>query len=134
MMMSETRRLAAALLAALTITLHALPAAAAASDPLDVPLRQYALVLGIAMLGGLVSWLGKVRGGKLYAWQLMHLVGEITTSAFAGLLVFWLCELAEAPRMMTATLVGIAGHMGVRALSEIELWAQRLLQRRPPVA
>jgi peptidoglycan/LPS O-acetylase OafA/YrhL len=100
-------------------------ARAADKDPLDYPIRQYGLMLGVALLGGLVSWWAKVRKGEAKAWHISGLVGELCTSAFAGLLAFWLCEWAATPPLLTASLVGIAGHMGTRAISAFEEFAQK---------
>jgi hypothetical protein len=93
-------------------------------DPLDVPLRQYVFLLAVAMLGGVVSWAAKVRAGSLHAFNLSALIGELATSAFAGLLTFWLCSYVAAPQSLTAALVGIAGHMGTRAINQLEQWLQ----------
>jgi hypothetical protein len=100
-------------------------ARAESKDPLSYPLKQYGFILVTALLGGLVSWYAKVRKGEAQAWNIMQLVGELCTSAFAGLLAFWLCELANAPALLTASLVGIAGHMGTRAIQAFEAFAQR---------
>jgi hypothetical protein len=92
-------------------------------DPLDYPVKQYGFVLVVALLGGLVSWIRKVRKGELGAYNLHHLIGELATSAFAGLLMFWFCVYVNAPGPLMACLVGVAGHMGTRAISLIEEWA-----------
>lgn len=113
------------LLAVLALLPFAARAQQTDRDPLDYPLQQYAFILAVALLGGLVSWYSKVRAGKLQAWNLMHLIGELATSAFAGLLAFWLCAWAGANPLVTAALVGIAGHMGARAIAVFEDWAQR---------
>lgn len=102
-------------------------ALAADRDPLDVPLRQYGFLLSVALLGGLVSWARQVRAGTLQAYNLSALVGELATSAFAGLLTFWICSYLNAPQSLTAALVGIAGHMGTRAIQKFERWAERRL-------
>lgn len=94
-------------------------------DPLSYSLRQYALMLGIALLGGIVSWYAKVRRGEVRAWSILQLVGELATSAFAGLMAFWICEQLASPPLLTASLVGIAGHMGTRAIAALETFAQR---------
>lgn len=122
------RRRVIGLLLALQMTL----ALAADKHPLDYPLRQYAALLGVALLGGLVSFYGKVRAGRIEAWNVMHLVGELTTSAFAGLLCFWLAESAGLPQLVTICLVGVAGHMGARAIALFENWAQRRFDGNSP--
>ena len=114
----------AILLAAIHIQAHA----AAAQDPLELPLKQYALVLAVALLGGIVSFYTKVRAGHVAAWNVFHLVGEMATSAFAGLLAFWICAYVDTPPLLMAAVVGIAGHMGARAISMFEHWAQKRFQ------
>jgi len=108
------------------------PAAAADASrgPLDYPLKQYGLMLGIAILGGIVSWYGKVRSGAIQAVSVMQFVGEICTSAFAGLLAFWVAEWAGTPAMLQAALVGIAGHMGTKAIASLEEFAQARLNQK----
>jgi hypothetical protein len=90
----------------------------------DYSLRQYGATLAVALLGGLVSWYAKVRKGELSPWSLMNLIGELSTSAFAGLLCFWLCEWAGFDGLITGALVGISGHMGTRGIALFEAWAQ----------
>ncbi len=94
-------------------------------DPLNVPLKQYGFMLAVALLGGLVSWVAKVRKGEVSAWNVMQFVGELATSAFAGLIAFWLCSWANCPPPLMACLVGVAGHMGTRAIVVFEEWAQK---------
>lgn len=95
------------------------------TDPLDIGLRQYGATLAVAFLGGIVSYVSKVRSGAVKAWSVMHLIGELATSAFAGLLCFWLCTFANTPGLVTISLVGIAGHMGARAIAVFESWAAK---------
>lgn len=116
-------------LLAMTLALHLTTAAAANKHPLEYPLRDYGLLLGVALLGGLVSWSAKVRGGKAKAWGLTQLIGELTTSAFAGLLVFWLMEWASAPLLLTVSTVGVAGHMGARAIDLLERAGEKRFKR-----
>mgnify|MGYP002392824191 CR=1 FL=1 len=94
-------------------------------DPLDYPLKQYLLLLTVSLLGGLVSWYAKIKAGTVKTWNLMHLIGELATSAFAGLLALWLCAYFDVPPLLMAAFVGIAGHMGTRAITVFEQWATR---------
>lgn len=94
--------------------------AQATKDPLGYSLKTYGLILGMSLLGGFVSWYAKVRRGDLPGWSLMQLVGELCTSAFAGLVAFWLCEWANFPQLLTAPIVGVAGHMGTRGIQLLE--------------
>ena len=127
------RRLLAALVAATPFAAEA--AATAEKDPLNYSLGQYGAMLSIALLGGLVSWIGKVRRGDVGSWNIMQLVGELATSAFAGLICFWICEAFGTPSLVTISLVGISGHMGTRAIVIFERWAARKYGLQvPPVA
>lgn len=117
------------LLLPLILCLHLLAPVAAwaqttTKGPLDYSLKQYGFILGVALLGGLVSWGAKVRKGELPNWSINHLVGELATSALAGLLCFWICEWAGLAPLLTAALTGIFGHMGTRALTLLEEWGK----------
>lgn len=95
-------------------------------DPLNYPLKQYIFILAISLLGGLVGWYSKVRRGQLQATNLMSLIGELCTSALSGLLAFYVCEYLNFVPVLTAAIVGVAGHMGTRAIT----WAEETLKRR----
>lgn len=109
----------------LALALMPIVAWAQTKGPLDYSLTQYGFTLAVALLGGLVSWIHKVRKGEAQAWNLHQLVGELCTSSFAGLLAFWLCEGMGIPAIFGAALIGISGHMGTRAISAFETYALR---------
>lgn len=94
-------------------------------SPLSYSLREYGLILAIAMLGGFVRWYNAVRRGESAVYDLRILVGELFTSAFIGILTFWACEAIGVQPLVTAALAGMAGHAGVSGL----LWAERVLKR-----
>ncbi|MCB0071959.1 MAG: phage holin family protein [Caldilineaceae bacterium] len=114
---------------ALIIALHMAGPAFAQADlprsPLSYSLREYGLILAIAMLGGFVRWYNAVRRGESAVYDLRILVGELFTSAFLGILTFWACEAVGVQPLVTAALAGMAGHAGVSGL----LWAERVLKR-----
>jgi hypothetical protein len=104
-------------------------------SPLDYSLKYYGLMLGVALLGGLVSYWGKLRRGEVPKWAVSHLIGELTTSALAGLLCFWFCEWAGFPPLLTAGFTGVAGHMGTRAITMYEgMMARKFGTASGPVA
>ena len=96
-------------------------------DPSTYGLITYLWVTGLAAWGGLVSFYRKVKSGETRVFNVVELIGEIATSAFAGLITFWLCEAALLDPLVTAALVGVSGHMGSRALYQFERWAQTRL-------
>lgn len=85
-------------------------------DPTSYPFITYAWVFGLAILGGVVNFMRKLQEGHVRAFNIVELVGEIVTAAFAGVITFWLCESTGISPLVTAALVGISGHMGSRAL------------------
>lgn len=101
-------------------------------SPTDISLKTYGFMLGVALLGGLVSWYNKVRRGEIPLWSVHHLVGELATSALAGLLMFWFCEWAGFAPLLTAPLTGIAGHMGTRAITLFEEYATDRAKKAAP--
>ena len=98
----------------------ALQAAQAAKDPTAYGLLTYLWVFGLAMLGGAVSFLRKMRSGAARPWNVVEFVGELATAAFTGVITFWMCEWAGFDPLLTAAFVGISGHMGSRALFMFE--------------
>lgn len=90
-----------------------------------VPMRTLVAVFGMSLLGGLVSWITKIRAGVITGWSLMQLIGELCTSAFAGALCFLLCDAAGVSLRMTICLTGVAGHMGTRAIAAFEAFAEK---------
>lgn len=123
------------LLITLVLCLHLmLPAIAAAQEagkgPLNYSLKMYGVILGIALFGGLASWWGKVRKGELLIWNISALVGELTISAFAGLMAFYICDALSMSQGLMAAVVGISGHAGARAIVWIETVGQKWAEKR----
>ena len=89
-------------------------------DPTNYSIFTYMWVFGLSAWGGIVSFFRKVREGSSNKFSFVELVGEIATSAFAGLITFYLCEASGFSQLWTAVLVGVSGHMGTRALFHME--------------
>ena len=97
----------------------------ASRDDLEITARTAVYIVGLSLLGGLVSWISKVRAGLIPPWSLLYLVGELCTSAFSGFLAYLLCDSAALNIKVTMCLVGVAGHMGARAIKAFETMAER---------
>ena len=82
----------------------------------------YGWVFALAILGGVVSFMRKLQTGHTRVFNLIEFIGEIVTSAFAGVLTFWMCEHSGLSPLVTAAFVGISGHMGSRAIFMAEGW------------
>jgi len=102
---------------------------AQAENPLTLPLRDYGFILAAALLGGAVSWWAKVRKGDRAAMSIFGFIGEMVTSAFAGLLAFFACKYLSLSPWLTAAIVGVAGHMGTRAITAGEALLQRKVDK-----
>jgi hypothetical protein len=84
-------------------------------SPEDFTILTYAWIFGLATLGGFVSFAKRVIStGK---WKIGELFVEIATSAFAGVITFYLCQWADISQIGTAALVGIAGHSSSKAIA-----------------
>lgn len=138
--MVRMRAILARLLAAPLVVVLALVAAPAhatdaalaiaiAKSPWGYGLKEYGSVLVMALLGGVAAWWNKVRKGEISGTSMSALIGELTTSALAGLLAFFVCEWLGVSQLLMAAVVGICGHMGTRALTMGEQWLQRKVER-----
>lgn len=94
-------------------------------DPTTYGLITYLWVVGLSVLGGIVSIYRSLKNGVRIG--ALELFGETATSAFAGLITFWWCEAAGFGQLTTACLVGIAGHMGGRLVESFETWLTQKL-------
>lgn len=99
-------------------------------DPTNYELITYVWVLGLASLGGIVSFMRKLKAGNVRAFNLMEFIGEIVTSAFVGVITFYLCEAANMSQVLTAAFVGISGHMGSRAIFMLEKKLEKYLDEK----
>lgn len=86
----------------------------------------YLWVLGLASMGGAVHYIHKISTTKA-KFSFVVFLGEILTSAFVGIITFFLCDAANFSWQTTAAMVGISGHMGTRALFKLEqIWSKTL--------
>ncbi len=127
--------IALAVLVALVCALVAFDAFAqgGGGGPFDIALLgTYAWVIGVAILGGCASFYQKVKSGQARWFNFSELVGELATSALAGVITYWLAQYGNLNPYLTAALIGIAGHMGSRALFMLEKMFERWAARTFP--
>lgn len=82
------------------------------------------LFIVLAMFGGLVAFIRKLnQSTKPLPLKVifMRLLGELTISAFAGLMVYLLCQYWGLNQLLTGVMVGIAGHLGGKAIDTVIL-------------
>jgi hypothetical protein len=81
-------------------------------------------MLAISMMGGAVNFYQKVKSGKARVINVTELIGEMVTSAFVGIVCFWICKSYGVNEYATAAGVAISGHMGARAIFLAEQWIE----------
>lgn len=86
----------------------------------------WAWVVLLSGLGGLVSFIQKLKSGAIKRFSLGELVGEICIAFFVGIITMLFCQWANLNLWLSAGLVGLCGHMGSRAL----FVAETLLSRK----
>jgi hypothetical protein len=88
--------------------------------PESFTIITYLWVIGLSAMGGAVAFIRKVKAGHSRVFNIAEFFGEIATSAFAGVMTFYMCEWSNFSALATASCVGIAGHMGSRAIFLLE--------------
>jgi hypothetical protein len=95
------------------------PPNAGTSFNLDIIL-SWILLIGLSMWGGFASFIRKMKDGHVRAWNFTELIGELVVSGFTGVVTANLCDSMGAPAPLKYAMVGIAAHMGSRALFKLE--------------
>jgi hypothetical protein len=103
-------------------------------SPETYALTTYMWVVGLSAAGGAVAFIRKYKAGHSRAFNVAEFVGECATSAFAGVMTFYLCEWSGISALATAAMVGISGHMGSRAIANLELFFESRFPKAVPPA
>jgi hypothetical protein len=91
----------------------------------------YAWFALLAIWGGTVNYISRVRRNKNVRFNFVELIGEWTISAFAGIMTALICQEMGMSMLLTSAFAGIGGHMGGRAIYMIEQYACRKFGVRP---
>lgn len=102
-------------------------------DPFGYSVVTYVWVLLLAVWGGVVNFIQRLKRGEAKAHNIVELIGEVVISAFVGVVTFYLCELSDFPQILTAALVAISGHMGTRALFVFERVIEKIIKNKAGV-
>lgn len=78
------------------------------------------LMLGLAIWGGTVNYLSRIKRGVVARFSVLELLSEWVISGFSGFLVWLLCQNFGIDEYLTAAFVGIAGHAGGRTVFILE--------------
>lgn len=96
-------------------------------DWLNYPWDTWLFMLGFSIWGGLANLVQRYRNSQHRRFSLTEAIGELTISAFAGIVIYNLCDGLGVPRSITAAFVGISGHMGSRLIYVLEHWLKEKL-------
>jgi len=80
----------------------------------------YAWFALLAIWGGTVNYIARVRRNENVRFSFVELIGEWTISAFAGIMTALICQEMGMSMLLTSAFAGIGGHMGGRAIYVIE--------------
>lgn len=91
--------------------------------PGDIPLLDYVINLGVALVGAVVRFLREWRtnfddwsAGQVWFEGFAHAM----TAGFSGVLTFWVLRSWSVDPLYTAFAVGIMGHAGPEGLSMLK--------------
>ena len=98
-------------------------------DPTTYSMLTYAWVILVSVWGGAVSYARKRRLNLIERFSITEFIGELMTSAFTGLITFFICEWSNTPAMLSAAFIAISGHMGSRLIFMLEKHLQQRAER-----
>jgi hypothetical protein len=85
---------------------------------------DYAWFILLAIWGGTLNYLSRVKLGKVESFSFAELIGEWAVSGFAGLMTAYFCIDMELSWHMTAFFTGVSGHLGGRAIFIFEQYVK----------
>jgi len=100
--------------------------------PIIIPfdLITYSWVLGLSLLGGVSSFVRRVRNGETRYSNIVEFIGELVISTFAGLVTFYLCQTANLEGALSAALISVSAHMGTRIIYIFERYLEAYAKRK----
>lgn len=87
-------------------------------------------IFGLSTLGGVASYVQKLRSGKTIRFSIAELCGEIFIAAFVGLIAFMVCEAVNAPLLLCGATSGVAAHLGSRGLYIVEAYLSKWIAKK----
>ena len=84
--------------------------------PPEYDLSTYLWVLWLSWFGGAVAYLQRIKAGGVASFSFWLFIVESMTSWFIGLMTFYVCQYGGMSGDFTAGAIGLAGHMGTRAI------------------
>lgn len=107
-----------------------------ALGPQDIPILDYAVNLGAALVGGAVRFLKEWRENfREWEWRRVFFEGVLNAfyAGFAAVLTFWLLYSWKVDPYYSAFACGIMGHMGPEGIALLkDVISNGLKSRTPP--
>jgi hypothetical protein len=104
-----------------------------APGPDDIPIRDYAINIGVALVGAAVRFL-RQWNDNFDDWRARRIFFEGllsgVTAGFVGVLTFWLLTSWKVDAFYTAFAVGIMGHMGPEGIALLKDFITNALRLR----
>ncbi len=85
------------------------------------PVFTYCWMVGLAALGGVAGYLRKIRQGLTKKFSIVELACEMVISVFVGAVTLLMCDSHGVDKATTGAMVGLAGHLGSRAIYILEV-------------
>jgi len=79
-------------------------------------ITTYCWMIGLAALGGCAGYFRKMRQGMTKRFSLVELGCEMVISVFVGAVALLMCDSHGLDKATTGAMVGLAGHLGSRAI------------------
>ena len=100
--------------------------------PLGYSPSTWILVIGFAILGGLVKWFNDYReSASSWDKKMIFLTfgAQVFTSGFVGIITFLACKNFQLSDTITAVFIGVSGHMGAEAINVFKAGFSSFFQR-----
>lgn len=95
-------------------------------DPTTYSMITYVWVSLLSAWGGVIRYLNSIKGQDISLRTIIFdLCLSCSTSIFAGIITFYLCEASNFEPLWTAVCVAVAGHMGGESLTFFRAVARR---------
>ena len=89
-------------------------------DPNNFSYLTAFIMLVLALWGGAVNYIARVKKGAVEKFSLIELVGEFCISGFSGIVVYLIGANYEVRPLLLAAMVAVAGHAGGRTVFLLE--------------
>lgn len=87
----------------------------------------YVSILSLA--GGVTSYIRKRKAGLITKFNGLEFIGDMLISGFIGVLTYLVCKGVGLNEFLTAASIGVASHMGTRAIVFVEELLPKIIEK-----